>query len=81
MRFVSSPHVKGHVGIWKWVLSYIEKNKEFEHVYKLVGYSTYRQLILDWNLIWAYMHDYLFMTIIMYTKLRRLYVESHIEPC
>jgi len=33
------------------MLSHIDKIKGFEHVYKLVSYSTHRQLILGWNLI------------------------------
>ena len=41
---------------WSWVLSHIDEIKGFEHVYKLVSYSTYCQLVLEWNLIWACLH-------------------------
>jgi len=70
LSLVSSPHVRGRVGVWKWVLSHIDKIQRIwkwvlshidkieglEHVYKLVSYSNYCQLVLGWNLIWACMH-------------------------
>jgi len=39
------------------VLSHIDEIKGFEYVYKPVSYSTRYQLVLGWNLIWAYVHD------------------------
>ena len=35
------------VWVWKWSLSHIDKIEDFEHVYKLVSYSVYWQLVLD----------------------------------
>ena len=40
------------------MLSHIDKIEGFEHVYKLVSYSTYRQSILRWNLIWTYVYEW-----------------------
>ena len=39
------------------MLSHIDKIKGFEHVYKLMSYTNHGQLVLGWNLIWAYVHD------------------------
>ena len=39
------------------VVSHIEKIKGLSVYIKLVSYSSYYQLVLGWNLIWAYMHD------------------------
>ena len=56
LDFVSNPHIKGRVVVWKWSLSHIDKIDGFEHVYKLLNYSNNCQLILEWNVIWTYIY-------------------------
>jgi len=48
------------------VLSHIDEIKELVYVYKLVSYLIHNQLVLGWNLILSYVHDFLLIAQLIY---------------